>query len=98
LVQEAGPGVEVHAHGTKNGESRWTPMSAADRPFSVRGSGFAGTLEVHGRENEFLLFGSRENFVKVNGNTQRDEKQSTDAGFGPVWWLKGRRRDELGPE
>ena len=62
------------------------------------GGGGAGVVEVNGGENELLLFGGREDLVEVDGDSQRDEEETADAGFDPVLGLEWGRRHELGPE
>lgn len=56
-----------------------------------------GTPEGGG-EDEFLLFGGREDGVEVNGDTEGDEEEAPDAGADPVGGLEGRGCNELGPE
>ena len=44
------------------------------------------------------MFGGGEDFVEVNGNTERDEEESPNSRADPVWGLERWWSYELGPE
>jgi len=49
-------------------------------------------------EDKFLLFGSGEDFVKIDWDSEGDEEETADTGTDPVRRLKRRWGYELGPE
>lgn len=55
-------------------------------------------MEVDRGEDEFFLFGGWEDFIEVDGYTQGDEKEATNARADPIGWLEGWWSHELGPK
>lgn len=49
-------------------------------------------------QDEFFLFASGQDFVKVDGDAEGDEEEAADAGAEPVGWLEGGRGGELSVE